>query len=66
MTMNEIIIFGAGINLGVLLCIAIVLLGDMTDAQRGQRVAEAHLRAALKREAVGNWRSALSQPKEVR
>lgn len=66
MTPHEIIIFGAGINLGVLLSLAFALLGDMADARRDQRAAEAQLQAILKREAVRNWRSALSQPKEAR
>ncbi|MFF3060891.1 hypothetical protein [Streptomyces sp. NPDC057909] len=59
MNTHDALTLAAGINLGVLMSYAVVLVGNLSDDRRAQRTAEAQLQRALKRHATQDWRDAL-------
>jgi DNA-directed RNA polymerase beta subunit len=65
MNTHDALTLTAGINLGVLITSAVVLVGNMTDDRRAQRTAEAQLQRSLKRHATQDWRDALTLRERV-
>lgn len=65
MNTHDALTLGAGINLGVLMSFAVVLVGNMSDDRRAQRTAEAQLQRALKRHATQDWRDVLTTRERV-
>ncbi|MDF6043227.1 hypothetical protein LRD69_13930 [Streptomyces sp. JH14] len=66
MNTHDALTLAAGINLGVLITSAVVLVGNMSDDRRAQRTAEDQLQRTLKRHATDNWRDAVVQLQESR
>ncbi|MFE7791292.1 hypothetical protein [Streptomyces sp. NPDC057460] len=65
MNTHDALTLAAGINLGVLMSFAVVLVGNMSDDRRDQRTAEAQLQRALKRHATADWRDVLATRERV-
>lgn len=65
MTDNEIFTLCLGFTLGCQFMFGVHLIGSYLDARRDREAAEAALAQTLKRQAVADWRDALTVPERV-